>query len=120
MYHIEMVVFEKYCYIGKNVNPKWDYSIFIPFYYPIKSQLLLMKLPVNPLTVCAEYIRDFIFYWHIGYHVLNILKIKYVASISKIWKKFTFILSNLNNFHHLKLWIASARHNFKWVKIQIE
>ena len=23
-------------------------------------------------------------------------------------------------FTHLKLWIASARHNFKWVKIQIE
>ena len=22
-------------------------------------------------------------------------------------------------FTHLKLWIASARHNFKWVKIQI-
>ena len=23
-------------------------------------------------------------------------------------------------FTHLKLWIASARHNFKWVKIQID
>ena len=23
-------------------------------------------------------------------------------------------------FTHLKLWIASARHNFKWVKIQIK
>ena len=23
------------------------------------------------------------------------------------------------HFHHLKLWIATARHNFKWVKISI-
>ena len=31
---------------------------------------------VNPLTVGAAYIRIFIFYWHIKYHVLNMLKIK--------------------------------------------
>ena len=24
------------------------------------------------------------------------------------------------NFTHLKIWIAAARHNFKWVKISIE
>ena len=31
---------------------------------------------VNPLTAGAAYIRVFIFYTHIKYHILNILKIK--------------------------------------------
>ena len=32
----------------------------------------------NPLTAGAAYIRVFIFYWHIKYHILSIfLKIKY-------------------------------------------
>ena len=30
----------------------------------------------NTLTAGAEYILVFFFYWHIGYHVLNMLKIK--------------------------------------------
>ena len=34
----------------------------------------------NPLTAGAEYIRFFIFYWHIKYHVLNMLKIKCVIN----------------------------------------
>ena len=36
-----------------------------------------MKCAFNPLTAGAEYIRIFISYWHIKYHVLNMLKIKY-------------------------------------------
>ena len=36
-------------------------------------------------------------------------------------KELTSILSNLNNFHSLEVVDrASARHNFKWVKITIE
>ena len=31
---------------------------------------------INPLTAGVEYIRVFIFYWHIKYRVLNMLKIK--------------------------------------------
>ena len=31
---------------------------------------------INPLTAGAAYIRVFIFYWHIKYHILNMLKIK--------------------------------------------
>ena len=31
---------------------------------------------INPLTAGAEYIRFFNFYWHIKYHVLNMLKTK--------------------------------------------
>ena len=40
----------------------------------------------------------FICYSHIKYQLLNKAKI-YVTSINKISKSFTFILSNLNNFH---------------------
>ena len=32
---------------------------------------------INPLTAGAAYIRVFIFYQHIKYHLLNMLKIKY-------------------------------------------
>ena len=32
---------------------------------------------VNPLTAGVAYIRVFIFYQHITYHLLNMLKIKY-------------------------------------------
>ena len=31
---------------------------------------------VNPLTAGAAYIRVFVFYKHIKYHILNMLKIK--------------------------------------------
>ena len=43
---------------------------------------------VNPLPAGAAYIRVFIFYWHIKYHLL---------------KRITSILSNLNNFHSLEV-----------------
>ena len=32
---------------------------------------------INPLTAGVAYIRVFIFYWHIKYHLLNMVKIKY-------------------------------------------
>ena len=57
---------------------------------------------LNPLTAGAAYIRVFIFYWHIKYHLLNMLKIN-VTLISNIWEQFTFILSNLTNSHSLEV-----------------
>ena len=57
----------------------------------------------NPLTAGAAYIRVFIFYQHIKYHLLNMLKIKIVISISNIWKQLASILSNLNIFHSLEV-----------------
>ena len=39
------------------------------------------------------------------------------ARFKKSWPPFCHIWII---FTHLKLWIASARHNFKWVKIQIK
>ena len=37
---------------------------------------LTEELPLNPLTAGVAYIRVFIFYQHINYHLLNMLKIK--------------------------------------------
>ena len=48
------------------------------------------------------------------FHILNMLKIKFEK---KIWKELTSIFQIWIIFTHLKLWIASARHNFKWVKL---
>ena len=69
---------------------------------------------------CRIY-SDF-FYYHVKYHLLNMVKIKILmcqqlARFEKSWPAFCQIWII---FTHLKLWIASARHNFKWVKIQIE
>ena len=53
----------------------------------------------NPLTVGAAYIRVSIFYYHIKYRLLNMLKIK--CEINQQYLKtvlLTSILSNLNNF----------------------
>ena len=33
-------------------------------------------MSINPPTAGAAYIRVFILYWHIKYHILNMLKIK--------------------------------------------
>ena len=47
--------------------------------------------------------RIFIFSQYIKYLIENMLKIiNHVTSTSKIWKEFTSILSNLNNFHSLE------------------
>ena len=96
-------------------------------------------LTFNCLTTSVAYIRVFIFYWHIKHHLLNMVKIKYDINqqyLKTVYRHFVksnnfhslevvdrvskAIFLNLNNFTHLKLWIASARHNFKWVKIQIQ
>ena len=40
------------------------------------TRLRTTKVVSNPLTAGAAYIRVFIFYQHIMYHILNMLKIK--------------------------------------------
>ena len=40
------------------------------------TYLMLTLKALNPLTAGAEYIRVFIFYLHIKYGILNMLKIK--------------------------------------------
>ena len=37
--------------------------------------------------------------------------------IVRSWYIFDSHCTNLSNFTHLKLWVAAARHNFKWLKI---
>ena len=74
---------------------------------------------INPLTAGAAYILIFIFLAH------QVPPFKHVkdkmchqsAIFENSWPPFCQIWII---FTHLKLWIASARHNFKWVKIQIE
>ena len=78
-----------------------------------------MCVSLNPLTAGADYNRFFTF---LLYHneLSNILKIK--CDINQQDLKIVhvhFVKSEIISTH-LKLWIASARHNFKWVKIQIE
>ena len=57
---------------------------------------------VNPLTAGPNYIRFFIFYLYITYHILNAVKTN-VTSISKIWKYLASILKSLHIFTHLKV-----------------
>ena len=54
------------------------------------------------------------------HQLLSILKIKRDINeqVPKIIVNLDFQIWRI--FTHLKLWIASARHNFKWVKIPIE
>ena len=74
----------------------------------------------NPLTAGVAYIRVFIFYLQNKYTPIKHVKDKMwhqSAIFENSWPLFCQIWII---FTHLKLWIASARHNFKWVKIQIE
>ena len=38
--------------------------------------MIMYPLTLNPLTAGAAYLRVFIFYWRIKYHLINMLKIK--------------------------------------------
>ena len=75
---------------------------------------------INPLTAGVAYIG---FFTQLLPH--SVPPFKHVKAImwhqswrfEKSWPAFCRIWII---FTHLKLWIASARHNFKWVKIQIE
>ena len=57
-------------------------------------------------------------YYHIQYRLLNMLKPE--CDINQHDLKRVDLHQICLIFTHLKLWIASARHNFKWVKIPIE
>ena len=57
------------------------FYLLIIFYLAVKYRFIIFYLAakyffINPLTAGAAYIRVFIFYEHIKYHVLNMLKIK--------------------------------------------
>ena len=73
----------------------------------------------NPLTTDTDYILFSHFLW--PYYIIaavKYVKMLNVKSINKISESLT--LPNLNNFSHLTcMWLALAKHNFKWVKIPI-
>ena len=54
----------------------WRQKEFLQFEIIINVLVGSFWLIINPLTAGAAYIRVFIFYYHIKYHFLNMLKIK--------------------------------------------
>ena len=109
-------------FIFREILPPWR-VIFTSFgmeYNIIFHQGELGCILLNPLTACAEYIGVFT---QLLPH--SVPPFKHGRAImwhqsprfEKIWPSFCQILIIST---HLKLWIASARHNFKWVKIVIE
>ena len=67
---------------------------------------MLTQCLLNPLTASAAYIRVFIFYYNIKYHLLNMLKIKCDINqqdLKRVDLHLNFNLSNLNNFHSLEV-----------------
>ena len=60
---------------GQWVNTSVRSDIFIWDIGENKSRLKIHF--INPLNSGAAYIRVFIFYWHIKYYLLNMVKIKY-------------------------------------------
>ena len=55
-------------------------SIFVFYIFLLADYISAFK-PVNTLTAGAAYIRVFIFYEHIQYRILNMLKIKSTSMI---------------------------------------
>ena len=73
---------------------------------------------INPITAGSDNIRFFSF----SISTLNTSSwtcLRYnVTSTNKISKSSPPVCQKWMIFTHLKLWIASARHNFKWVKMR--
>ena len=68
----------------------------------------------TPLLVLLPLVFFLFFYQLIKYQLLNMLKIKHDINQQD------FKIVHLHHFPHLELWIASAGHKFKWVKISIK
>ena len=68
----------------------------------------------NLLTAGAAYIRVFIFYSHIKYHISNMLKIKCDINQQEVKKRWPPFCQIWIIFTHLKLWIASGE-NSSWI-----
>ena len=75
---------------------------------------------INPLTAGAEYIRVLIFLLPHSAPPFKHVKDKMWHQPARFEKGSPLFFQIWIIFTHLKLWIASARNNFKWVKIQIE
>ena len=57
------------------------------------------------------------FYWHMYNPDNQLLKVKRAFNFETQMYVGTYISQVTQIFSHLKLWIAVARHNFKWLKI---
>ena len=112
------VSMKQHSYLETNTNRTRQNSSYV--ITTIRLIYVWNLLLLNPLTAGAAYIRVFIFI--IFYYISPFKHVKdqmwhQSARYKNSWPPFCQIWII---FTHLKLWIASARHNFKWVKIQIE
>ena len=76
------------------------------------SNSVIWRLEGNPVAIIFV-IKYFISTLNITFRACLIQN---MTQINKFAKSFTSILSNLIIFTHLKLWIASARHN-KYLRV---
>ena len=121
IYHIYSVVWVPESFFSKRLTPHTCHLSRSPnhmaFLVNSSHESVDPAYDINPLTAGAAYIRVFIFY--------QVPPIKHVKD--KMWHQSAIFENSCSPFcqiwiifTHLKLWVASARHNFKWVKIQIE
>ena len=80
----------------------------------------LQTIVFNPLTAAAVHIR--ILHYLLAHYISAFEPVKdkkwhWSARFEILWPPFCQIWMI---FTHLKLWMASARNNFRWVKIPIE
>ena len=78
--------------------------------YPSTFILTLRTL----MSTTADILR---LHWHL---YKQLLKVKCAFNFETLLYARTLISQITKMFSHLKLWIAVARHNFKWLNIQIE
>ena len=90
------------------------------FLFVFQTQKFEREMSINPLTAGTEYIRFFIFYYHIIVLYLKHANDKMWHQLAIFEKSWPPCCEIWIIFTHLNLWIPSARHNFMWVKIAIE
>ena len=75
---------------------------FVIFYHKHTTMRSNSQFVINPLTAGAEYIRVFIFCYHINYHLLKKLKIK--CKINQQYLNiFDLHFVKSDNFHSLEV-----------------
>ena len=113
--------YRMYRHIIKNVHGLPYRPIYFIYIVP-QSELQKITSIINPLTAGDAYRPYSDFHVLLAHSVPTFKHVKdkmwhQSARFEKSWPTFCQIWII---FTHLKLWIASATHNFKWVKIQIE
>ena len=118
---LKSISFRPWCLCG---NPNTDLKIkrsninkIIPSHIGKQSSVVVISSEwINPLTAERDYSRFNPFYWPPKSQLLGTKCVLEHPRFANDWSK---IIQIWVIFTHLKLWVAIARHNFKWVKIWI-